>query len=541
MLLANRHGVTMGSGQQKLTSSLGRTTLRAAGPGAPLVQRQTSSRKPQSGRGEVRRLLSATAFTILLGPSLGACALVGPTYVRETAVVSKTYKESKGWKVAAPGDAFERDAWWSIYEDPRLDFLVRQVEISNQTVKAAAANYEQARAIIRKSQASLFPTLGISAGITRMRAGPQSAGGLSGPPIYTTTTSYNPQVSGSWSPDVWGKIRRQIESDAAVAQASAADLANAKLAAQAMLVTAYFNLSATDSLRALLDRTVSEYRNTLKIMRNQVAVGTISRLDTAAIETQLLNAEAQAINTEVQRSQLEHAIAVLMGHPPADLTITVRSLPQQIPDIPVTVPSLLLERRPDVAAAERQMQEQNALIGVAAAAYYPNINLGGTIGLSAALPLNAADLAWSLGASAAETLFDGGSRSADVAAARAAYRQSVANYRQTVLIAFQQVEDQLSAIRILKRQVEVADGAVNVARRSRENFLNQYRLGVVDLTTVIVAQSTLLESEQAALATRQSLFVASASLIEALGGGWDASQLPTKKELAEGFSALSKL
>ena len=278
-------------------------------------------------------------------------------------------------------------------------------------------------------------------------------------------------------------------------------------------------------------------------MRNQVANGAVSRADQDAVETQLYSTQALATNTALQRAQFEHAIAVLIGRPPADLTIARRPLAQNIPKIPVTVPSSLLERRPDVAAAERQMQEQNALIGVAVAGYFPNITLGGAINLAggAVFPFNVANTAWSLGAAATEVLFDGGLRGAQVDAARAVYWQSVANYRQTVLTAFQQTEDQLAAVRILGQQLKQANAAATAARRTVENYINQYRTGVIDLTTLIYSQANLLSAAQSALAVRQSLFVASVTLIEALGGGWDVSQLPTEAELTSGISLLGPL
>jgi NodT family efflux transporter outer membrane factor (OMF) lipoprotein len=307
-----------------------------------------------------------------------------------------------------------------------------------------------------------------------------------------------------------------------------------------MLAVAYFNLSTTDSLRSLLDRTIDDYKRTLKIVRNQVNSGAVSRIEEDAVLTQLYNTQALATNTDLQRAQFEHAIAVLIGRPPADLTVARRALAENIPNVPVTVPSVLLERRPDVASAERRMQEQNALIGVAVAGYYPNITLSGAIGLSGGVPLpfNVANTVWSLGATASDTLFDGGMRGAQVDAARAVYWQSVANYRQTVLSAFQQVEDQLAAVRILRQQLKQANDAVSAARRTVANYMNQYRTGVVDLTTLIYAQSNLLSSAQSALAVRQSLFIASVTLIEALGGGWDVSLLPTEGELKNGFSLL---
>lgn len=468
---------------------------------------------------------------------------MGPDYVAAPAPVPDRFKELKGWKIATPIDTLDRGPWWSVYKDQRLNELLPQVEISNQNVAAAAAAYEQARALIREAQANLFPTLTGGYSDTRSFSGPNVPQTV-GQGLSPYTTIYNPQIAGSWAPDVWGKVRRQIESSVAAAQVNAADLANAKLSAQATLVVAYFNLATTDSLRALFDKTIADYKRTLEIVRNQHTTGVVSHADEDAVNTQLLNTQALATNTALQRAQFEHAIAVLIGRPPAELTIARRLLAQHIPTIPVAVPSLLLERRPDIAAAERQMQEQNALIGVAVAAYYPNISLSGAIGFSssiAPLPFNVANAVWSLGASASETLFDGGLRGAQVDAARAAYWQSVALYRQTVLTAFQQVEDQLSAIRVLTRQLKQANDAVSSARSWVSSYMDQYRIGVVDLTTLLYAQSTLLSSEQSALAVRQSLFTASVTLIAALGGGWNVSLLPTQGELVKGFSLLPQL
>ena len=492
----------------------------------------------------IQSLLWPVILAALLGSILAGCT-VGPDYVRSSAPVSGQYKELKGWKVAAPSDTVDRGPWWSVYKDKRLDELLPQVEISNQNVAAAAAAYEQARAVIREAQANLFPTLTGGYGVTRSYTGPGAPQTPGAPPsgVPTYTTTFNPQAAGSWAPDVWGKVRRQIESSVAAAQVNAADLANAKLSAQATLAVAYFNLATTDSLRALFDKTIADYQRTLEIVRNQHTTGVVSHADEDAVKTQLLNTQALATNTALQRAQFEHAIAVLIGRPPAELTIARRFLAQHIPTIPVAVPSLLLERRPDIAAAERQMQEQNALIGVAVAAYYPNISLNGAIGVAGPLPLpfNVANTVWSLGANASETVFDAGLRGAQVDAARAAYWQSVANYRQTVLAAFQQVEDQLAAIRVLTRQLKEANDAVSSARSWVRSYMDQYRIGVVDLTTLLYAQSTLLSSEQSALAVRQSLFVASVILIEALGGGWDVSKLPTQGDLVKGFSLLPQL
>jgi len=483
---------------------------------------------------------------------------VGPDYSPEAAAVPTKFKELKGWKLATPSDALDRGDWWAPYRDAKLDFLLRQVEISNQTVAAQAAAYEEARALIREQQAALFPTLTGNYTYTRMRTGPNAGGGGGGGgsggggggsgAIYTTT--FVPQLAGSWDLDVWGKVRRQIEANSSAAQASDADLANVKLSAQATLAIAYFNLRAADSLRALLTRTVAEYKRNYEIVHNQYNAGYgpsatsgVTSGDVATAEAQVLNTQAQLINVGVQRAQYEHAIAMLIGRPPAELTIAPLVLSGSIPKIPVTVPSTLLERRPDIAAAERTMQQENALIGVAEAAFYPDISLSGVlqwIGKNP-LPFNVANEVWSLGAAAAQPLFDGGLRSAELDAARAVYWQSIANYRQTVLTAFQQVEDELAAIRILTQQLGVEQRAIKDARQAVDVYLNQFKAGTVAFTTVVTAEVTLLADEEAELTIRQDLFLASVSLIEALGGLWDTTLLPSQRELQESFSLLPKL
>jgi NodT family efflux transporter outer membrane factor (OMF) lipoprotein len=481
--------------------------------------------------------------------ALAGCA-VGPDYFPAAAPTPTTYKELKGWKLAAPSDAHNRGDWWAFYRDPGLSVLIKQVEISNQTVAAAAGAYEQARAVIRQAQAALLPTLTGSYTFTRTMTGPQaltaqsSTSGIriGSAAIYTTT--YNPQLSASWDIDVWGKVRRQIESNTAAAQATAADLDNAKLSQQAMLATAYFNLRAADSLHDLLDRTVKEYKRTLDIVQNQYNSGySVTLGDVATARAQVEITEAQEINVGVQRAQYEHAIAMLIGRPPAELAVAHRPLAGTIPRLPIAVPSTLLERRPDIAAAERTMQEQNAMIGVAVAAFFPDISLSGALGWIGThpLPFNVANEVWSLGAAGTQTLFNGGLTAAQVDAARAVYWQSVANYRQTVLTAFQGVEDQLVAIRLLTQQLAVQRRAVRDARQAVDVYLNQFKAGTVAFTTVVTAEITLLADEEAELTIRQNLFLASVSLIEDLGGGWDTNLLPTSVEMQKDFSLLPQL
>jgi NodT family efflux transporter outer membrane factor (OMF) lipoprotein len=491
--------------------------------------------------------LRAQPLALLVALSLAACT-VGPDYYREAAPVPQKFKELKGWKAATPRDALDRGDWWTFYHDPKLALLLKQVAISNQTVAASAATYEEARALIREAQSALFPTVAGNYAATRTRTGPNAGGGAGGTgtgaagAVYSTT--FVPQLSGSWDLDVWGKVRRQIESNASAAQADAADLDNAKLSAQAQLATAYFDLRAADSLRDLLTRTIAEYKRNLGIVQNQFNAGyAVTAGDVATAQAQVLTTQAQLINVGVQRAQYEHAIAMLIGRPPAELTIAPIVLSGRIPRIPVAVPSTLLERRPDIAAAERIMQAENALIGVAVAAYFPDITLSGVLEWIGRhpLPFNVANEVWSLGAAGSETLFDGGLRSAQVDAARAVYWESVANYRQTVLTAFQQVEDELAAVRILDQQLGFEQRAVAEERKAVDVYLNQFQAGTVAFTTVVTAEVILLGDEEAELTVRQDLFLASVSLIEALGGGFDTSVVPSAADLEKDFSLLPQL
>ena len=459
------------------------------------------------------------------------------------------YKELKGWKRATPMDAVNRGAWWAAFRDAKLNSLESRVVISNQTIIAAEAAYRNAEALVKESQAGLFPT--VSGNYSNTYAGPglkSSGGGSSGGSSFSSSGSSSSGIStaqfsaldtfataanAAWTPDIWGKVRRFIESDVAGAQLSAADLANATLSAQAMLATAYFNLRAADALKDLLDHTAKDYQKTLEITQHQYAAGTVSKADVATAEAQLLNTQAQAINTGVARAQYEHAIAVLMGEPPAELTIAPVTFNNALPAIPVTLPSTLLERRPDIAAAERTMQQQNALIGFDIAAYYPDISLSGAFGFAGRglLAVSLANEVWSIGASATQTIFDGGLNSATVDAARASYDQSVANYRQTVLSAFQGVEDQLAALRILAQQAKVQDEAVKAAQVEVDVLLNQYAAGTIAFTAVVVGQAQLLSNQELALTVRQDRFLAAVALIQDLGGGWNVTQLPSTATL----------
>jgi NodT family efflux transporter outer membrane factor (OMF) lipoprotein len=471
---------------------------------------------------------------------LAGC-MVGPDYKRPDAPQSPTFKELAGWKISEPADAVDKGAWWSVYHDRELDRLERMVEVSNQTVKQFEANYQNAVALVAEARAGLFPTVALSPGVTRNGSGgvngqisslsSGSATGGSG----RSGTQYSLSGTVSWDLDVWGRIRRQVESNTAAAQASAADLANAKLSAQATLATDYFDLRAEDSLTTLLTDTVAAYRHALQITENQYRAGTSSSIDYVTALALLQSTQAQLVAVGVQRQQFEHAIAVLTGQAPADLTIAPAPLATRVPVLPPGLPSVLLERRPDVAAAERAMQQENALIGVQVAAYYPDISLS-ALGEYAGYPLgqlfNVSNRFWSLGATGTETLFNGGLFAANVAAARATYDASVATYRQTVLTAFQQVEDALSDLRILEQQAKAEAIAISSTKRAVDATLNQYRAGTVAYTSVITEQELLLTDQQTALSVQQSRLVASVALIEALGGGWSAGDLPKKIKTA---------
>jgi NodT family efflux transporter outer membrane factor (OMF) lipoprotein len=463
--------------------------------------------------------------------------MVGPDYKRPDAPAPPAFKELAGWKISQPADAVDKGAWWSVYDDPELDRLERYVDISNQTVKQYEAQYRNAVALVSEARAGLFPTVGLTGGVTRSGSGTSGGSGSSG--LGTTGsggssrngTEYSLSGSVAWDLDVWGRIRRQVESNRAAAQVSAADLANAQLSAQATLATDYFDLRAEDSLAHLLSDTVAAYRRAMQITQNQYRAGTTASTDYVTALALLQSTEAQLIAVGVQRQQYEHAIAMLTGHAPAEVTIAPAPLAAAVPVLPPGLPSELLERRPDIAAAERMMQEENALIGVQVAAYYPDISLS-ALGEYAGNPLgqlfNASNRIWSLGASATETLFDGGLRTASVQAARATYDVSVATYRQTVLTAFQGVEDALSDLRILELQAKAEATAVASTRRAVSATLNQYNAGTVPYTSVITEQTLLLSDQQTALSIQQSRLVASVALIEALGGGWTTADLPTK-------------
>jgi len=477
---------------------------------------------------------------VFVAPLLLAGCMVGPDYHRPAAIVPAHYKELSGWVVAEPQAAINRGAWWSVFDDPVLDALESQVDISNQTIRADTAAYAEARALVNEARASLYPSLSANTGVSEQSSsrGSLSGGGttaqFTSTPVNTTT--YTLEGSGAWDLDLWGAIRRQVQSNVAAAQVSAADLANAELSEQAALASDYFQLRAADADEALLQATIAAYKRSLTITQNQYAAGVAALADVLAAQVQVQNAEVSAVGAEVARHEYEHAIAVLIGKPPADLTIPPGTLASAVPVVPAGVPSTLLERRPDIAAAERTMAEENALIGVQVAAYYPVVDLSavfGYVGNPIGSLIQLSNRVWSLGAAADDQIFAGGARSAAVAAARAAYDESVANYRNTVLTAFQGVEDQLSSLRILAEEHKAQQAAVASATQSVAIALNEYEAGTVDYTSVVVAQATQLADQESLLTIQQNRLLASVSLIENLGGGWLASELPSANALQQ--------
>jgi NodT family efflux transporter outer membrane factor (OMF) lipoprotein len=467
---------------------------------------------------------------------LAGCT-VGPNYHRPTAPTAPAFKESSvpppnpqggGWKQAAPNDSALRANWWEIYQDPQLDKLEQQVAVSNQTLKAAYEQYMQARAAIQVYRSQYFPTVSIGATGSRDRQSQNR-------PLYVTgsKTTYNDfllQGQVSWEPDLWGNIRRQVEAQRATAQASAADLANADLSLRSELATDYFELRGLDTQQRLLDTTVQQFQEFLSLTQTRFKGGVATDSDVALAQTQLDQTRAQAIDIGVARAQYEHAIATLTGVPASSFTLAAAPLDLQLPQVPVGVPSQLLERRPDVAAVERRTDAANAQIGIAIAAYYPTVSLTGTGGFESKNPgtlIQGPSSLWALGGSAVELLFDAGRRHAVTEEARHAYEANVANYRQTVLQAFQEVEDNLSGLRILDSESVAQQRAVDSARRSLSLSTNRYKGGVTTYLEVITAQTTQLANERTAADITTREFAASVQLIKALGGGWDNTKLPT--------------
>ena len=457
-------------------------------------------------------------FCICVASVLAACS-PGPDYVRPEAEVPATFKQAGRWQAAAVDAPLPQEKWWQAFDDPVLDGLVEQVMLDNQNLKQAEARYRAARATLDSARSAFFPTVSLAA--TANRGNTAAAASVSTP----ATTTYSLSALASWEIDVWGRIRRNVESADANLAASAADLGAARLSTQALLAQTFIQMRAAEAQLDLLQRTIGAYGRFLELTRNRFAAGVASQLDVAQADTQLSNVEAQAIDAENQRAQFEHAIAVLVGRPPAVFAISPVGRLPSAPAIPELIPSLVLEHRPDIAAAERRMAAANAQIGVAAAAYFPVLDLAGAIGYRNSALWNLIDAPsryWSVIPTLAGTLFDGGARQAAVSQATAGYDQTVAAYRQTVLTAFQEVEDNLAAARLLTRESEVQERALAAARRSRLIAENQYRAGIGSALNVVTAQSAELFAEVTSIATSSRRLQATVQLYVNAGGPWAA-------------------
>ncbi len=506
----------------------------------------------------IRPTAASTGLAALI---LAGCNLA-PHYEPPRPNMTAAFKEAaagdqsgQGWKIADPSDAAIRSHWWELYQDPQLDELEARVAISNQTIAAAEASYRAAHALVLEAQAQLFPTLSLDPAMTRGKSsaaltGLSGAGTGTTPATGTTGTATNTAALGStrthnvftlpldasYQVDLWGSIRNSVAVNRYAAQASAAQLANALLSTQSLLAQDYFQLRVADEQRRILETTVADYKASLRLVRTLVASGVNSEADIATAETQLESATAQATDVGVARAQYEHAIAVLIGVAPARFSMPYRHFNQRLPTIPVGVPSDLLERRPDIAAAERQVAQSNAQIGVARAAFFPSLTLTGSAGYeSTALSqlFDAPNRFWSVGPSLAQVLFDGGARRAAVAQARALNDSQIANYRQTVLSAFQSVEDNLAALRILSQELAQSHRATVAAKRAVELTIVRYRNGIDSYATVIVAQNSFLSARETELQIQLRELTASVVLINDLGGGWSTSEREQTERMAE--------
>lgn len=510
-----------------------------------LNDRGTSARTVAS----IRRVFILLATATVL---LGGCT-VGPKYHTPTADTPQAFKEltpanyasTDGWKVAQPKDDALRGKWWEIFNDPQLNALEDQVNVSNQNIAAAAASFFSARALVKEARSQYFPTVTTNPSIMNNRqsaslrttvatGGGGSGSGGSSSSANLNFTEYALPFDATWQPDLWGRIRNTVRSQVYGAQASAADLENVRLTAQSELAVDYFSLRTQDSLQQLLDSTVVAYQESLKLTQALYETGIDSDEAVAQAETILETTQAQATGVGIARSQFEHAIAVLVGKPASEFSIPVEPLKTPPPAIPFGVPSQLLERRPDIAASERLVAQANAQIGIAKAAYYPTITLSAIVGLessSAATWFTWPSRFWSVGPALAETLFDAGLRHATVQQFEGTYNQTVANYRQAVLTGFQQVEDNLAALRLLSTEIQQQDTAVKSAQRNLKVATDRYKLGIDPYLNVITAQTLLLSAQETDVTLRNQQITSSVQLVEALGGGWDKSQLPSGGQL----------
>jgi NodT family efflux transporter outer membrane factor (OMF) lipoprotein len=466
--------------------------------------------------------------------ALAACS-VGPDYVRpQTAAVPVAFKEMKDWKPAQPNELAMNGKWWEMFGDQQLNALVEQIDISNQNLAQSEANFRKAMALVQGARADYSPTLSVDASRTRSRSATSSSSGNSS--SSSVRDNYSFSLNADWEIDVWGRVRRNVESNEASAQASAADLAATRLSAQAQLAQNYLQLRVLDAQQQLLDDTVAAYQRSYQLTLNQYNAGVVAKSDVIQAQTQLKSAQAQALDNGVQRAQLEHAIALLVGQPASTFSITQSPLAAAAPPIPIALPSTLLERRPDIAGAERRVAAANAQIGVAQAAYYPSLSLSASGGFQTSNGLanwfTMPSRVWSLGPQLSQLIFDGGARRSVTDQAIATYDGVAAAYKQTVLTAFQEVEDNLAALRILEQEAVVQNEALQSARQAVALVTNQYKSGVVNYTSVITAQATALTSERTALDILYRRMAASVLLTKALGGGWSEQNIADLGALA---------
>lgn len=457
-------------------------------------------------------------IVLLVAAALGGCALQ-PPYQRPTTPEPAAFKEAQGWVPAAPADALDRGPWWQLFGDPVLNELAASVEVSNQNVAAAVAAYAQARAIVAQERAALFPS--VSLGLSADRSGVRNGG---------ASTAYRLNLGGNWEPDVWGRLRAGVTSAQASLDATAADLASARLSAQGELAANYFTIRALDAQRLLLERSIAGYERELRITQNRYDVGIVARTDVLQAQTQLANARNDLLGLQRQRAQFEHAVAILVGKAPAEFALApAESWRVAVPAIPVGVPATLLQRRPDIAAAERDVAAANAEIGIARSAYFPNIGLSASAGSGGSRfsdLFSASNAAWSFGLSAAQSIFNAGATRASVAGAEARHQAAVARYRQTVLNAFADVEDGLTAVRVLEQQQELRRVASEAADKVEQQILNRYRAGQVSYSEVVQAQNTALNARRSLVQVQADRQAAAVALVQALGGGWRVGQDP---------------
>jgi NodT family efflux transporter outer membrane factor (OMF) lipoprotein len=465
------------------------------------------------------RLLSLSLCVAMLS----ACA-VGPDYQRPQTAEIAQYKEAEGWTQANPSDSLARGAWWELYGDQQLNGLIEKLNNANQTVAQSEAQYRQAQALVRSARGAFYPSVDLSLGKTRSSQGTGSSSSSLSSSSSGIRDTYNAELGVSWEADVWGKLRRGLEADEASAQASFADLAAMRLSQQSELVQNYLQLRVIDQQKRLLEATVAAYERSLKMTQNQYRAGVSGRDAVAQAQTQLKSTQADLVDLIWQRAQFENAIAVLTGQAPADFNIAeVQTIPK-LPQVPLSLPSQLLERRPDIASAERSVIAANANIGVAKAAYYPDLSLSLSGGYSSSTSQNLVSLPnrfWSVGPKLALPLFDGGIRSAEVDRTEAVYDQTVAKYRQTVLDGFREVENYLVQLKVYEDEAAVRQEALDAARDSLRLTENQYKAGLIAYIDVVVVQATALSNERSVLNILQSRLIASVQLIAALGGGWD--------------------